>query len=249
MDISWHKRDANYEKVLRFANEAFEQGIDLFILPEMFSTGFSMETSITAEPLDGRTPGFLRNLARSGNVNVVGGFALKRADGKPQNVSLAVDRKGRDYALYAKVHLISLLEEDEYYEPGNEAVVFEMEGIKASCFVCFDLRFPEIFRSVADRCGVIMVIASWPESRQNHWDVLLRARAIENQCFIVGVNRVGSGGGLNFKGGTAIIDPTGDLIAEGSDKEGLVSAEIDLDEVQRIRTSMPFLKGRKRDLF
>ena len=249
MDITWHDRAANHEKARRMSTEAKEAGADVVVLPEMFSTGFSMETSVTPEPLDGATPDLLRSLARELNLVVVGGFVLERETGRPQNVSLVVDRSGRDLALYSKIHQIAILDEDRHYDPGDLPQPFDLDGIGVACFICYDLRFPELFRSVVDECGLIVVIASWPASRQIHWDTLLRARTIEGQFYVVGVNRVGEGGGLNFTGGSVIIDPTGRILAQGGNQEALVVAEINPSLVGEVRSSMPFLKDRKPQLF
>jgi predicted amidohydrolase len=249
MDITWHDRSANHEKARQMAAMAKKAGAELFILPEMFSTGFSMDTSITSETLDGLTPTLLRTLARELNLALVGGFVLARDDGGPQNVSLAVDSDGNDLALYAKIHQIGLLGEDQSYTPGDWPAFFSLGPLNAACFVCYDLRFPELFRLAVDRCELIIIIASWPAVRQPHWDMLLRARAAESQCFVVGVNRVGQGGDLNFIGGSAIIDPLGQVIAHGGDKETLVVANIDPAKVAEVRSAMPFLKDRKPHLF
>ena len=248
MDIAWHDRSINHSKVRRLAAQAKDAGADLLILPEMFSTGFSMDTSITAEPFEGATPSLLRSLARDLDMAVVGGFVLANDRKGLQNVSLAVDRHGKDLALYAKIHLISLLDEDTSYEPGDMPVPFDLEGIPTACFVCYDLRFPELFLSVADECELILVIASWPVVRQTHWDILLRARAVENQCFVIGVNRVGQGGGHTFTGGSAIIDPLGQVLAHGGERETLLLADIDMAKVAEVRSTMPFLKDRRPHL-
>lgn len=248
IDIAWHDRAANHDKASRMAAQAKEAGADLLVLPEMFATGFSMDTTVTVEPLDGPTPTLLRSLAQDLNMAVVGGFVLARDDAGPQNVSLAVDRQGNDLALYAKVHPIGLLGEDANYEPGIWPVPFELEEIVATCFVCYDLRFPELFRAVVDRCGLILLIASWPAVRQSHWDILLQARAVESQCFVVGVNRVGDGGGHTFLGGSAVIDPLGLILARGGERETLLLADIDPAKVREVRSAMPFLKDRKPHL-
>ncbi|RJR20301.1 MAG: carbon-nitrogen family hydrolase [Desulfobacteraceae bacterium] len=248
MDIEWHNRDANHQKISDAAAKAKELGAELLALPEMCSTGFSMDTNITPETLDGPTPSLFRSIAREKGIAVAGGFVLSRWSGRPQNVSLVVDRNGNDLALYAKIHQIAILDEHNHYDPGTRPVTFSLEGTGAACFVCYDLRFPEIFRAVVDRCGLMMVIASWPASRQLHWDVLLRARAIESQCFMIGVNRTGIGAGLEFTGGSAIIDPLGNILAHGGEKEGLVIADLDLKKVAEARSTMPFLKDRIPDL-
>jgi len=249
MDIAWHDRSANHDKSRRLAARAKEAGADLLVLPEMFATGFSMDTSFTPEPLDGPTPTLLRSLARELEMAVVGGFVLASGEAEPRNVSLAVNRHGNDLALYAKIHQIALLAEDANYEAGDSPAPFDLDEISAACFVCYDLRFPELFRAVVDQCGLILVIASWPAARQSHWDLLLLARAVENQCFVVGVNRVGEGGGLSFLGGSAIIDPLGQVLAHGGDKETLLLADIDPAKVTEVRTTLPFLKDRKPHLF
>jgi len=124
-------------------------------------------------------------------------------------------------------------------------VSFPLNDMEAACLICYDLRFPELFRSLADRCSLILIIASWPAPRQRHWDILLPARAVENQLYIVGVNRVGEGGGHLFTGGSAIIDPAGEMVAHGGDRENLVVGEINSQRVKKVRSDMPFLKDRK----
>jgi predicted amidohydrolase len=245
MDIVWHEREANHAKARGLAKEGKDAGADLLVLPEMFSTGFSMDLSVTPESLQGPTPTLLRSLAQELDMAIVGGFVLDRARARPQNVSLAVDRDGKDLALYAKIHQIALLDEDKHYDPGEAPVPFNVQGMGAVCLVCYDLRFPELFRALVDQCYLIMIIASWPAARQSHWDVLLRARAIENQCFIVGVNRIGEGGGHTFVGGSAVVDPSGEILAHGANQETLVMADIDPNRVKETRSAMPFLKDRQ----
>jgi omega-amidase len=248
IDIAWHDRLANHAKARSFAEEAKAAKADVLIFPEMFPTGFSMDTTVTPEPIDGPTPTLLRELAVQYGMVVVGGFVLKRKDARPQNVSLAVDPSGNDLALYAKIHQISILDENNHYAPGERPMPFDLAGSKAASLICFDLRFPELFRALTDQCWLIVVGASWPAARQKHWDILLKARAVENQCYVVGVNRVGEGGGHLFSGGSAIIDPLGEVLALKRDKEGLVIADIDPLKVTEVRTTMPFLEERKEKI-
>jgi len=249
MDIDWHDRDANQASARKLAGRARDDGARVIVLPEMFSTGFSMDTGVTAEPLSGSTPAFLRSLASDLGVWVIGGFALAGEGARPQNASLVVDPTGSDAALYTKIHLISILDEDRHYDPGRLPVPFRMEGMGAACFICYDLRFPELFRTAADACGLVIVIASWPEIRQPHWDALLRARAVENQCYVAGVNRVGEGGGNAFAGGSVILDPLGNPLAQAGDGETIVLADIDPDLVRSVRERFPFLRDRRPHLF
>ncbi len=249
MDIAWHDRDQNYRTARRLSVKAKQLGARSVILPEMFSTGFSMDTGITAESLFGPTPSALRSLASELGLWVVGGFALACENDFPQNVALAVTPAGHDTALYAKIHLIGLLDEDRHYGPGSGPALFDLEGVRTACFICYDLRFPELFRFVADDCDLILVIASWPEPRQAHWEALLKARAIENQCYVAGVNRVGRGGGHEFAGGSVILDPLGQVAAQAEADETVITADIDPERVSEIRKDFPSLHDRRRHLF
>lgn len=245
VDIVWHNRKANYEKAASLAAQAKDAGAELFVLPEMFPTGFSMDAAFTAEAPDGPSAGFYRKLARDLSIHVVGGLVLNCEEHRPQNAALCVGPDGEDVACYRKIHQISILAETEHYDPGDRPELFPLFGTEASMFICYDLRFPELFRSVADRCALVIVIASWPASRQSHWDILLKARAVENQCYVIGVNRVGKGDGTLFTGGSAVIDPIGTVIAQGGDTEELLLADIDPEKAWEIRSQFPFLKERK----
>jgi predicted amidohydrolase len=245
MDIAWEDRAANFEKVREHAGRARDAGVDLLVLPEMFSTGFSMNPGVTGEPPDGETPAFMKELAATHGMVIVGGYVQRRRQGRGANAALAVGRDGAVLSEYFKTHLFRSLGEHEVHEAGAGPRPFSVDGVEMACFVCYDLRFPEIFRMVVPGASLIMVIASWPDSRRRHWDILLQARAVENQLFVVGVNRVGEGGGLRFDGGTVIVDPMGNTVAAGGEEEGLVMADLDMDLVAETRARMPFLQDRR----
>ncbi len=245
LDTVWEDREANYRRVEAFARIAKEKGADLLVLPEMFSTGFSMNLGVTKEAHDGPTTGFIKSLARNFKMAVMGGLVLEGHGGLGRNCARIVDSDGNEVGTYAKCHLFSYADEHLYHEPGAQPMVFALAGVKVAPFVCYDLRFPEIFRLVSPRVHLIVVIASWPAPRQLHWDTLLPARAVENQCFVVGINRVGEGGGLRYTGGSAVYNPLGERIAFGGDQEALVIAEVDPEEVEKVRTEMPFLNDRR----
>jgi omega-amidase len=245
MDVAWGDRRANFERVRRFAAEAKADGAALLVLPEMFATGFLLDPGITAEDEGGETAAFLAALARDHGLAVVGGYVRRLPSGKGANVAAAFDADGRALAEYAKVHLVTALGEKDAHEPGDGPRPFAVGGARAACYVCYDLRFPELFRLEAASTDLAIVIASWPSQRQRHWDSLLPARAIENQQFVVGVNRVGTGGGLEFLGGTAIYAPNGDALAFGGAHEGLVVAALDLDLVAQTRAAFPALGDRR----
>jgi predicted amidohydrolase len=245
MDIAWESRERNYEKAKVAAHRAKEQGADLLVLPEMFAVGFSMNPAVTAEEEDGPTSRFLREIAAENSLNVMAGVVLRGEEGKGRNAALVFSRQGALLATYVKVHLFSFAGEHEHHEPGTGPVVFHLDEVPCACTICYDLRFPELWRLSAQAAVVAFVIASWPKSRQRHWDLLLPARAVENQQFVVGVNRVGGGGGLDYTGGTAIWSPLGERLAFGEDREGLVFADIDPEEALRVRKTMPFLEDRR----
>ncbi len=245
LDVIWEDRKENYRRVFRFAREAADAGADVFVLPEMFATGFSMNLPVTAEKHDGETAGFIRSLAREFDMNVIAGLVLEGKDQRGRNTAFVVDRGGIDVAIYTKSHLIGILKEDIYHEPGDGPKMFTLDDMDCACFICYDLRFPELFRLVANVCSLVFVIASWPSVRQHHWDMLLKARAIENQLYVVGVNRIGEGGGMTFAGGSMICSPLGDVIAHGGNKEGLIIGVVNQTTVNEVRCEMPFLKDRR----
>jgi len=244
-DIAWEERELNYKQVERYAREARERGADLLVLPEMFATGFSLQPAKTAEDAEGKTVQFMQNLAQRFEIAIVGGLVLQSGGGKGLNTALVVDPQGEIVSSYAKTHLFSFMEEEKFHQPGDGPRPFEIFGTKCACFICYDLRFPELFRLVAEEVECIFVIASWPSTRQRHWDVLLPARAVENQLYLVGVNRVGEGGGLAFTGGSAIYSPLGERLAHGGAEEKLLLADIESQTVDGVRRQMPFLADRK----
>ncbi len=246
MKLAWEDRQANYSAARKWVRKAADAGAVLIVLPEMFATGFSMEPRMTSEDEDGPTPSFLRELATEFQITVVAGYVERNIAGKGVNTALTIGPDGKEVARYAKTHLIGILGEGDAHVAGEGPVVFAMEDMRCANFICYDLRFPELFRLVADECHLMTVMASWPASRQSHWDALLRARAIENQCFVMGINRVGSGGGLDFAGGSVIIDPLGEAIASlAPGEEGIIVADVEAKTVTELRARFPFLLDRR----
>ncbi len=241
LNIVWENQAENLKQAEKFIEKAKFDACDLVVFPEMFNSGFSMNTQVVAEAADGITKQRLSQLASKHQINILAGLTEKQGN-EFRNVAVMFDRKGRLKARYVKNYPYSNADEDKYYVAGDEPEVFEIDGIKSSVFICYDLRFPELFRKVAKQVELIFVIASWPETRQDHWQTLLKARAIENQCFVVGVNRIGiDGNQLNYVGGSQVYDPMGvNLSTAGKDDEYTVTT-INLTEVNRVRTALPFL--------
>ena len=244
LDIKWEDKTGNFNKVKSLVEKINDDKPDLIVLPELFSTGYTMNSMALAENLNGETPSFLSKLAREHQVNVLGSF-IEIAGPKPKNSAILFDRKGRQLLHYSKIHLPSFLEEDKNYTAGNEIPICELDRQKIGVFICYDLRFPEIFRRMAGDVGCIFVIANWPTERVEHWDSLLKARAIENQSYIIGVNRVGESPSSNYPGHSVIIDPLGSRIAYAKEnEEDVVMGEIDFSIVKSIREKFPFLQDR-----
>src|SRR5262249_52150527 len=159
-------------------------------------------------------------------------------DPSPRNMALLVSPRGT-VTRYAKIHPFSFAGEHEHYGAGDRVVTAEVEGLRVTPFVCYDLRFPEAFRAAAAGTDLFAVVANWPDERREHWRVLLRARAIENQAYVAGVNRVGDGGRLHYAGDSAAVSPLGETLAEGDDRERALIAEVEPEKVAKLRARFP----------
>ena len=211
----------------------------------MFNTGFSMNAEAITEPTNTKTSHFLCQLAKTHQINLIAGFVEKIED-ENENIAVFINRNGQIKSRYVKNYPYSCAGEDKVYASGDQQVIFEFENHPASIFICYDLRFPELFRKVAKQVEVIFVIASWPKARQEHWEVLLKARAIENQCFVVGVNRIGrDGNDLEYGGGSHVYSPSGEALSRGDKNQEYIVTEIDFYEVEKTRKMLPFLDDIK----
>lgn len=247
LNILWEDKKANLAKAGLFIERAARERCDVVVFPEMFNTGFSMKVSALGESENGETALFLSGSAKSYGINLIAGFAVRRAgEDKDRNTAVAYGRKGELLASYTKMHPFSFAGEDLYYEAGTDTVVFNMDGVPCSIFICYDLRFPEVFRKVAPDVRVIFVPANWPSERKEHWETLLKARAIENQCFIAGVNRTGKdGNGLSYPGASHVFGPLGADICSGGEKDELLICSFNPEEVSGVRSKYPFLKDMR----
>jgi predicted amidohydrolase len=242
LDIAWESKAANYAKVESLLAMAKPPADSLVVMPEMFATGFTMNATTMAEPYGGETEKFLARTAKAHGVWLVGGLAARGANGA-LNKALVLSPSGELAAYYAKQQLFTPGGEAQHYIPGVKPRVFWWQQCTTSVFVCYDLRFPELFReaATAHRPELFLVIASWPEKRILHWVRLLQGRAIENQAYVVGVNRVGKDPYYSYPGRSLIIDPNGDILADAGEREGWISAELDLEKLKQYRQGLPFL--------
>jgi len=242
-DIAWEDRDATLARLDPLVTAAVAGGARLVVLTEMFAVGFSMEPSRVAEPPDGPTVSWLLDRAAAHDVWIAGSVP-ELGPGRPRNVLVLAGPDGTVHR-YAKVHPFTYSGEDEHYDAGTELVTVEVEGVRVSLFVCYDLRFADELWSLAPATDLYLVVANWPTGRRHHWRSLLVARAIENQAYVVGCNRVGSGGGVDYVGDSCIVDPLGEVLASASSVEAIVQADVDPAVVAAIRERFPFLRDRR----
>jgi predicted amidohydrolase len=242
-DIAWEDAEATHAALAPRIAEAVDDGTDLVVLTEMFATGFSMEPERMAQDPGGASEQFLCEQASQHRVVVAGSIAQWGPDGRAQNVCILAGPDGV-LARYAKIHPFSYGGEDLHDAPGNEVVTVEVAGARVTPLICYDLRFAPEFWNAAAETDCYLVVANWPSARAAHWSALLVARAIENQAYVVGVNRVGEGGGIRYGGGSAVIDPWGVTLDHLADRPGTVTGTVDPAEVTRIRTRYPFLADR-----
>ena len=273
-DIVWEDRDATLAHLRPQLDRAAGVGARLISLTEMFATGFSMQTHLTAETLDGPIVTWMHERAAALDVWIAGSVALQadaahptdptpsaNGNGSPNgngagghggaaasdlatNSLLLVGPDGTRHR-YDKVHPFSYAGEHERFRGGDGPLVVEIEGLRIGLSVCYDLRFANLYWDRAGAVDVELIVANWPEARRNHWRTLLDARAIEDQVYVVGVNRVGTGGKLSYVGDSRIVDPAGEVLVAAASEETMLLAELDPDVVREVRERLPFLPDRR----
>lgn len=249
-DIAWQDPSENFCRVDALAREAAQDGARLIVVPEMFATGFSMDVPAIA-PLAPEIRGFCAKLARSLGVHLVAGVAERPDPSSPRGLNLAL-HYGPDGGLensYQKIHPFSFANECEHFDGGSKITSFQLGSLTAGVFVCYDLRFPEVFRKLADSVSLMIVIANWPAARREHWRTLLQARAIENLSYVLGVNRIGEGDGLTYSGDSLLVSPFGEILADGKDRQSIVAGEISVNSVAELRSRYSFLADRRHDVY
>jgi predicted amidohydrolase len=243
-DIRWEDVAANHAHVRPMIAGAAAAGARLAVLPEMFATGFSMRPERIAEDEGGPTERFLVDEAAAHGLHLIGSIAQRGADGRYRNNAIVAAPDGA-VQRYAKIHPFSYAGEHEHYAAGDKPLTVDIDGLRVAVFVCYDLRFADEFWPLAPDTDLYVVPANWPEPRREHWRLLLRARAVENQAYVLGVNRVGSAKDLQYTGDSAVIDPLGRALVEGSVSETVLYAEVNAQVVQQIRRDLPFLPDRR----
>jgi len=242
-EIIWENPEAN-RKVFDFKINKIKKQVDLIVLPEMFSTGFSMNVKALAEPVEGESFLHLKKWALEKNACVTGSLMVND-NGKYYNRLYFVFPNG-SYKTYDKRHLFSLAKEDQTYTAGSEKLIVTYKSWKICPLICYDLRFPVFMRNVEDY-DVLLLVANWPEKRVEAWDTLLKARAIENMSYTIGVNRVGQDGkGFDYAGHSAIFNALGKQLSNPFNHHTSFTEVIELEKEQldKIRQKLGFLKDR-----
>ena len=246
-DLVWENPSANFHNLAPMISKASDSGANLVVLSEMYSTGFSMASEKIAEKQEGESDSFLAEQAKIHNVWIAASVPIKDSVNElPVNRLIVRGPRGESHK-YDKLFPFTFAGEHENYRAGNQLVTIELLGIRTSLFICYDLRFADVFWELAPETDLYLVVANWPSTRREHWKSLLRSRAIENQAYVVGVNRVGQGDGLSYQGDSAIIDPLGEVLQEASSGgEEILIADIEAERVSEVRDAFPFMNDRRK---
>lgn len=247
VDICWENTKKNFEMCKKYIKEASEKEVNLIIFPEMVLTGFTMDINSLKLSEDIIINCFKEEAIKN-NINIGFGYGIK-VNNKGENKFALISSTGEIKGIYSKIHPFSYTNEDKIFNKGNKIISTNIADVMVTPFICYDLRFPEIFQIASKKSQLIIVIASWPKERAKHWNILLRARAIENQCFVIGVNRVGEGDGLKYFGGSLILDPLGNNINEENNKECLIIENIDISLVDKIQKNITIKKDRREKFY
>ncbi len=244
-DIAWENPRANFERLSPWLDAAQAAGARLVVLPEMYASGVSMNTAHIQEPPGGPSETFLVEQARVRGLWLCGSIPmLSEGYERPHNTLVFAGPDGQHHT-YRKIHPFTYAREHEHYAAGEGYLSFELEGLRVTGFICYDLRFADEFWACAAETDMYVVVANWPKTRRQHWSALLRARAIENQAYVVGCNRVGQGGKLEYSGDSAVLDPMGETLSSAASTETLLIADVDPAAVDETRERFPFLRDRR----
>ena len=237
-DIAWENPEMNRNVLTKKMENA--SGSDLFVLPETFNTGFSIKKEL-AETMHGKTIGWMKSLAKKLNAAIMGSLIIEENSHFYNRMVLVEESGGIQF--YDKYHLFNYGSEGKYFTAGREVVIFNFNGFKIKPIICYDVRFPVTARNAEDY-DLMICVANWPETRIEAWDTLLKARSIENQSYVIGVNRIGEDGNkLRYCGHTQVFDPTGKRV-DVKENENTICASIEKNEILNTRKNFPFLEDR-----
>ncbi len=239
-NVHWEDIDSNIS-MFDLKIDAVDEAADLIVLPEMFTTGFTMNAPKYSEKMKGPTVQWLLKRSAQKKAHITGSIIIEEK-GKFFNRLIWVKPNGSLFT-YDKRHLFRYAGEERTYSAGNRNITVQVKGWKVRPFICYDLRFPIWTRNLKNQYDIAIFTANWPGSRSLHWKTLLRSRAIENQCYVLGVNRVGTdGNGISYSGNSSLIDFKGDIIFEKQDEESILTAKLSLSDLISYRETFPFWK-------
>ena len=246
LDIVWEDKQANFDRLEAQLRRAAPPAHSLVVLPEMSFTGFSMNVERIAAGEPAQTEGFLAALAQRLGVCFICGLVTQTPNGRGRNQAIFVTPQGCATSCYQKLHLFSPAGENSHFEPGSRLVTALWQGGVVAPLICYDLRFPEPFRAaVLLGAELFVVIANWPRARERHWLTLLQARAIENQAFVVGVNRCGRDPNVDYSGRSIMVAPDGEILADAGESEGVINSELHWEAVREYRQRFRVLQDRR----
>ena len=252
MDMKLSAPDENFSRAASLIESACADGCDVCVLPETWNTGFFPKENLSQlSDRDGElTKVRIGALAKQHQVNIVAGSVSNVRNGKVFNTAMVFDRSGACVASYDKTHLFSPMGENDYYTPGDHLCTFSLDGIHCGLVICYDIRFPELARSLAlQGIDVLFVVSQWPKARIPHLRSLTTARAVENQMFVVCCNSCGTAGETTYGGNSAVIDPLGETLTLAGETEVIVSASLDMQTLGKIRRSIPVFRDRRPTLY
>jgi predicted amidohydrolase len=236
--LSWEDPTENRSHLAQKIT-GFMEEVDLIVLPEMFSSGFTMQPKAVAEQMEGETISWLHHLAKAKDCAITGSLVIEE-NGKYYNRLVFVSPDG-GIKTYDKRHLFTLAGEDKVYTAGTEKVIIEYKGFKICPLICYDLRFPAFSRN-QEAYDVLLYVANWPKARVNAWDILLKARAVENMCYTVGVNRIGTDQNqLDYVGHSQVVDYLGNYVLEPQESDGVYIITLDKPKMLETREKLAFL--------
>ena len=239
----WEDKESNKKKIIQLLNDLKE--VELIVFPEMSLTGFTMKSEEMAEGIQGDSFRFFSVLAKAKSCHVMSGI-IERRNTRIYNTLIHIKPDGSLPKLYRKIHPFSYSDEDKYYNAGVKPAISKIRKWKIGLSICYDLRFPELYRKYGKKkCQLMVNIANWPDTRIENWKVLLKARAIENQCYMVGVNRVGNDPKFKYIGYSSVFDPIGTEIVSIENEEKIIIADLNKEYVREIREKFPFLDDIK----
>lgn len=250
MNIRLGNVKANYQTAEKWVVEAARRGSHIVVLPELWSTGYDLENAKEhAHQLNQGLFTQISTLATQNKISVIGSMMEKRGI-EVANSAAFFAPNGRMMGIYRKIHLFQLMQEQDYLQPGSSPLMMDLPWGKTGVAICYDLRFPELFRRYAiEGAKVVVIPAEWPLARIEHWRALLVARAIENQCYVIACNAAGETGDTVFGGHSMIVDPWGKIVIEATDEPFLVTAEIEMDRVEDVRAQIPVMDDRRPDTY